>query len=277
MIPSAPVATAPITLGAAVLLGLLMHWWPRLDVPWRRRLSVATNVAGLAFLVAAMRAEGSRESAITSVLILGPAYHTATSSASASLYYYVLTALCLTLGFAGLAFGESLSALLARRYLLSAVLVGWLLTVARFLLEKSAAPPALAQAVGVTLMAPIAGAFLATCLRDAGKGRRALARELVAYAFLVRAFVAAVGVAATRLGAGTHYDVSNLTSVALAFGGGAYTFVPGSWRQVFWMTLLPQLVAWPAYTVLVGLVAGALVLRFTRPTEKRRTPTASWA
>ena len=113
MIPSAPVATAPISLAVALLLGLLMHWWPRLSGPWRRRLSIATSAAGLAFLVAAMRAEGLRESAVTSVVILGPSYHTATASASASLYYYVLTAVCLALGFAGLAFGEGLSALLA--------------------------------------------------------------------------------------------------------------------------------------------------------------------
>jgi hypothetical protein len=277
MIPSAPVATAPITLAVAVLLGLLMHWWPRLGAPWRWRLSILTNVGGLACLVAAVRAEGLRESAITSVLILGPAYHTATASASASLYYYVLTAVCLLLGFAGLAFGESLSSLLERRFLASAVLVAWLLTVSRFLLEKSAAPAWLAQAVGVTLVAPVAGAYLAVCLRDAGLGRRALLLYLLAYAFLVRGFVALLGAAATRLGTGTHYDVSNLTSVRLALTGATYSFVPGSWEQILWVTILPQLVAWPLYTVLVGLAAGEIVLRFTRPVERRRSPSASWA
>jgi len=277
MIPSAPVTTLPLTVALAILLGLLMHWWPRLPAPWRRRISIATNVGGLAFLVAAVRAEGLRETAITSVLILGPAYHTATTSASASLYYYVLTVLCLVLGFAGLAFGESLSGLLERRHLMSAVLVAWLLTVVRFLLEKSAAPAWLAQAVGVTLIAPVAGAYLAACVRDAGLGRRELFRELVAYAFLVRGFVALTGVATTRIGAGTHYDVSNLTSVSLAVTGGTYSFVPGSWEQIFWMTLLPQLVAWPAYTILVGLAVGGLVLRFKRPSAKRRSPSASWA
>jgi len=271
------VATALLTLAVAVLLGLLMHWWPRLSGSRRRRLSVATNVAGLAFLVAAMRAEGLRESAITSVLILGPAYHTATASASASLYYYVLTAVCLALGFAGLAFGESLAALLERRYLLTAVLVAWLLTVARFLLEKSAAPAWLAQAVGVTLIAPVAGAYLGACARDAGMGWRELVRDVVAYAFVVRGFVALVGTVATRLATGTHYDVSSLTSVSLALGGGTYSFTPGSWRQVFWLTLLPQLVALPIYTVLVGLAAGGLVLRFTPPAQKRRSPTTTWA
>lgn len=269
-------ATAPVSIGLAVLLGLLMHWWPRLGVTWRWRLSILTNAAGLAALVAATRAEGSREAATTSVVILG-SYHTATASASASLYYYVLTALCLTLGFAGLAFGESLSALLRRRYLLGTVLVGWLLTIARFLLEKSAAPAALSQAVGVTLIAPIAGAYLGVCVRDAGLGRRELARALVAYAFLVRGFVALVGIAATRLATGTHYDVSGMTSVELALTGGSYAFVPAGWPQLFWLTLVPQLVAWPAYTVAVGLAAGWLVLRYTRPTEKGRTVTAGWA
>jgi hypothetical protein len=275
MIPSAPVATAPITIVVAVLLGLVMHWWPRLRPARRRRLSVATNVAGLAFLVAAMRAEGLRESAITSVLILGPAYHTATASASASVYYYVLTAICLALGFAGLAFGEGLAEFLERRYLLGAVVIAWLLTVARFLLEKSAAPAWLSQAVGVTLVAPVAGAYLAACVRDAGLGWRALVRDLLAYAFLVRAFVALVGAVATRLGTGTHYDISSLTSVGLTFG--SFSFVAGSWRQIFWLTLLPQLVALPVYTVLVGLAAGTLVLRFTPPAEKRRAATTTWA
>jgi hypothetical protein len=277
MIPSAPVATAPISLVVAVLLGLLMHWWPRLSGPWRRRLSITTNAAGLAFLVAAMQAEGLRESAVTSVLILGPAYHTATASASASLYYYVLTAVCLALGFAGLAFGESLPGLLRRHFLVTAVLVAWLLTVSRFLLEKSAAPAWLAQAVGVTLLAPIAGPYLATCLREAGLGRRELLRHLVAYAFLVRGFVALVSIAATRLVTGTHYDVSSLTSVRIALTGATYSFEPESWGQALWMTLVPQLVAWPLYTVIVGLATGVLYLRLTGPAEKRRSPTASWA
>ena len=90
-----------------------MHWWPRLPAAWRLRLSVATSAAGIGFLVAAVQAEGLRESALTSVVLVGPATLTATASASASLYYYVLTAVCLLLGFAGLAFGETLSRWLA--------------------------------------------------------------------------------------------------------------------------------------------------------------------
>ena len=242
-------------------LGVLLHWWPRLGAAARRRVSMATNLAGLAFLIAAIRAEGLRESAISSVFIVGPAYRTATASASASLYYYVLTAACLLLGFAGLAVGEPLARWLAPRFLMSSVAVAWLVTVVRFLLEKSAAPAGLAQSIGVTWMAPVAGAYLALCLRELRPGWRPLLRTRAAYAFLVRAFVALLGVVATQRGLGSHYDVSGLTSVPLALTHATFELVPGSARQLFWLTLLPQLVAWPALTVLAGLVGSIVTLR----------------
>jgi hypothetical protein len=211
-----------------------------------------------------MRAEGLRETAITSVLILGPAYHTATASASASLYYYVLTAFCLLLGFAGLAFGEMLSRWLSPRLLASSVAVAWLVTAVRFLLEKSAAPEPLVQAMGVTWFAPVAGAYFATGLGPGRPGLRPLVRALLAYAFLVRGLVAAVGIVATRLGLGTHYDVSALTSVPVALTGSVYAFAPGGWGQVFWLVLVPQLVVWPVFTVATGLLGGAV----TKPARR---------
>jgi len=85
-----------------------MHWWPRLSASHRRRLSLATSLAGLGFLVAALRSEGLRESALTSLVLVGPATLTARASAAASLYYYVLTGVCLLLGFTGLIFSDPL-------------------------------------------------------------------------------------------------------------------------------------------------------------------------
>jgi hypothetical protein len=253
------VVTFVLNASLAWALAALMHWWPRLSGVWRRRISILTGAAGLAFLVAAIESEGVRESATTAaVVVVGPASVTARSSASASLYYYVLTAVCLLLGFAGLAFGDRLSRWLSRRWLLSATAVAYLVTAVRFLLEKSAAPLPLVQSVGVTWMAPVAGALVAVCLRDEGRGRAALLRWLVAYALLVRGFVAAVAVTATRLRLGSHYDISPLTEVRVALTGHVYAFDPGSWAQIFWLTLLPQLVAWPVFTVAVGFIAGLL-------------------
>ena len=265
MIPCAPVPTLPLTIALAWALAVLMHWWPRLPAAWRLRVSVATSAAGIGFLVAAVQAEGLRESALTSVVLVGPATLTATASASASLYYYVLTAACLLLGFAGLALGEPLSRWLSPRWLVTSVAVAWGVTVVRFLLEKSAAPALLVQALGVTWLAPVAGAYFAASLLPARPGWKPLLRGLLAYAFLVRGFVAAVGIAATRFGLGSHYDVSAVTMVPVALTGEVYGFAPGSWRQAFWLTLVPQLVVWPVFTVLAGVLGAKIVGWLSRP------------
>ena len=261
-----------LTVALALALAVPMHWWPRLPATQRRRLSIATSLAGLGFLVAALRSEGLRESALTSLVLVGPATLTARASASASLYYYVLTGFCLLLGFAGLIFSDPLAHWLKPRPLLSSVAVAWLVTIARLLLEKSAAPALLVEAVGVTWLAPVAGVYLATMLRAERGGPTALLQELLRYAYLVRGFVALVGVAATRLGAGTHYDVSPLTEVAVAFSAGSWVFAPGSWEQLFWLTLLPQLVIWPAFTVFSGMAAGAVGLLLTPASDPAPAP-----
>ena len=187
MIPFARVTTLLLTIALALAIAVPMHWWPRLSAGRRRRLTIATSLAGLGFLVAALRTEGLRESALTSLVLVGPATLTARASASASLYYYVLTAFCLGLGFTGLIFSDSAARWLKPRPLLTSVAVAWLVTVARFLLEKSAAPSLLIEAAGVTWLAPIAGAYLALALRP--ERATALVPVLARYAFLVRGLV----------------------------------------------------------------------------------------
>jgi hypothetical protein len=271
MIPSAPVADLALSLIACWLLGILLHWWPRLRASARRRLAVSACFAGVAFLLAAIRAEGLRESAITSMVIVGPASHTETAAASASLHYYVLSGACLLLGFVDLAAGDALSRWLAPRFLASSVAVAWLVTLVRFLLERSAAPPLLSRAVGVTGMAPVAGAYIATCLHAAKPGWRPLLRTLAGYGLLARTFVALVGTLATMRALGTHYDVSALTVVPLPLVGGSRTFLPGGIAQVFWLTLLPQLLLWPLITVAAG-AAGALPARALLRRQLSRLP-----
>jgi hypothetical protein len=269
------VATLVFTALMAWLLGALMHWWPLLGAAARRRVAFAANAAGLGFLLAALRVEGQREALISSVVIVGQTQHTGTTLASASLIYYVLTAACLGLGFAGLVFGDRLSRWLAPRFLLNAVSVAWLLTVVRFLLEKSAAPASLVQAVGVTWMAPVVGAYFARSLAGEPAFWSRLVRALVAYALLVRGFVAAVGVAATVQRLGSHYDVSGVTALRLAVGDGLLEFAAGSPAQIFWLTLVPQLLVWPGLTVCGGLAGAALALLVLR--RELRAPRRPWA
>jgi len=268
------VATFSLTVALSWALGILVHWWPQLPAVWRRWLSVAASAAGIAFLVAGTAAEGLRETETTSMVVLGPAYVTATASASASLHYYVLTTVCLLLGFAGLVFGEPLSRWLSQHWILSAVAVAWLITVIRFLLERTASPPLLTQVVGVTWMAPVAGAWFANRLHDEGRALPSALRPLVAYAFLVRGFVVLVGVVATRLQLGTHYDVSSLVQVTLGLAGGVVTFQSGSWPQIFWLTVVPQLLVWPTFTVVAGLAGGAVVWPWLGRRAPLRRPAA---
>jgi hypothetical protein len=268
------VANLVLTIALSWALGGLMHFWPLLPDRWRRILSIATSAAGLAFLLAGTAAEGQRETETTSLVVLGPAYLTGTASASASLHYYVLTAVCLLLGFAGLAFGAPLARWLRRHWVLSAVAVAWLVTVIRFLLEKGAAPALLTQAVGITSMAPVAGAFFAVSLREEGRPLRDLVRPLVAYAYLVRGFVALAAVLATRFGLGTHYDLSPLVRVTLGLTGTEHVFAGGSWSQILWLSLLPQLLVWPAYTLAAGLAGGALAWRWSPGKSRRRVAAA---
>ncbi len=267
-------ATLVLTIALSWALGGLMHFWPHFPAPWRRTASIASSAAGLGFLLAGLAAEGLRETETTALVVLGPSYLTGTSSASASLHYYVLTAVCLLLGFTGLVFGGPMSRWLSRHWLVSAVSVAWLVTVIRFLLERSAAPALLIQAVGVTWMAPVAGAFFAVCLRATGRPLKDLIGPLVAYAFLVRAFVALVGILATRLHLGTHYDVSSLVNVTLGLTGTEHSFESGGWSQIFWLSLLPQLAILPLFTVVSGLVGSALVWRWSPGPAPRRTGAA---
>jgi len=64
--------------------------------------------------------------------------------------------------------------------------------------RESAAPSLLVHAVGVTWLAPVAGAYLAAGLLPARPAWKPLLRALLVYAFLVRGFVAGVGLVATR-------------------------------------------------------------------------------
>ena len=181
-------------------------------------------------------------------MLVGPATATAHASATASLYYYVLTAVCLLLGFTGLIASDTLARWLRPRPLLSSVAVAWLVTLVRALLEKSAAPTLLVDAVGVTGSRRSREPTWRWRSSRAAPGPPRSLPDLLRYAYLVRCVVAVVGITATRLGAGTHYDVSPLTQVAVAFSDRAWSFQPGSWSQLLWLTLLPQLVVWPAFT-----------------------------
>lgn len=254
-VPPALERLATFAIVSAVAAAML--WWGHLPGIWRRGLAVLTSGLGVLFLVSALQAEGRREAATTAVVILGPAYVTEQASASASLRYYVMTAVCLLLGTAGLAVSDETARRLGSRWMITAIVLGWLVTAARFALEKAAAPASWTWPMGVTWLPPIVGAYFALNAKKEGRGLRTVAGSLLAYGFAVRAAVALLTVVATTLRLGSHYDISNLVLVKNPMSGHWHEFVSGSFEQLFFLSLLPQLVFWPAYTVAAGM-AGAL-------------------
>jgi hypothetical protein len=91
---------------------------------------------------------------------------------------------------------------------------------------------------------------------------RTVARSLLGYGLAVRGFVALLMVVATTLRLGSHYDISALGYVKNPMSGRWYEFAAGSFDQLFLLGLLPQLVFWPVYTVMAGMIGAlaALVL-----------------
>jgi hypothetical protein len=239
-------------------LGSALLWWPRLSGAWRRKLAVLSSTAGLLCLILAMNTEGLRESPTMAVFLVGAPYVTERASASASLPYYVLTAICLLLGVAGLGVGDELAGRLSRRWLATAVGLSVGVTALRFLLEKAAAPWSWTHAVGVTGLAPVVGAYFAVCLRSEAKGLRQLLGALLVYGVLVRGAIAALMVVATTRRLGSHYDISSITIVQNPFTERLYTFEPGSLAQIVDVGLIPQLLIWPLYTLLAGLLGAGI-------------------
>jgi hypothetical protein len=256
------------------LLAAAVLWWGRLPGSWRRGVALFASGGGLVALIVAVGSEGVREASTLGFLIAVP-YVSEQASASASLPYYLLTGIGLSLGTLGLALRDDVAARLARHWFVSAVALSVLVTALRFALEKAAAPRAWSWAVGVTWLAPLVGAFFAVNLKDR-RSFRALAGALLAYGLLVRGCVAALMVAATKHGLGSHYDVSSLVSVRHPMTGRIHEFVPGSLEQMLAIAIVPQLVFWPVFTVLAGLLGAGIAWLLMRPavSPPARTPAA---
>lgn len=262
--------TLASSVGATTLAALLL-FWSSLPPRWRRAAALLASVAGLASLVIALNSEGLRETPSTAVFLLGTPYVTSQAEASAGLPYYVLTGLFLMLGTLGLALGERGAEVLAGRPMTAAVGVSLLVLFVRFLLEKAAAPEPLAHLFGVVWLTPMVGAFFwfrQPLPRRVGY----VAGRLFLYGLAVRGAATAIYLAATLLRLGSHYDISSLTNVRTPWGT-SYQFVSGSLSQIATLVLVPQLVIWPVYTVVSGLIGVAVATVLSASWERATSTT----
>jgi hypothetical protein len=264
------VLVAPLIFAAVALF----LWWGALPAQWRRTLALASSAAGLALLMVALNTEGYREAPTLTQFMLSGRYVTGYSSASASLPYYVLTAVCLLLGTFGLVTPDTVAGKLEKHWLASAVLLSLGVTALRFSLEKVAAPASWSHAVGITWMPPVVGAWFAHRAWAEGRPFRAVLRALVAYAFAVRLAVVGLMVLASRKRWGSHYDLSGWTRVRSPFADEVITFAPGSLDQIVYLGVFPQLTFNVCITIAVGLL-GAGAYRMARRAWEARHPVAA--
>lgn len=243
-----------MSLVAASLLA-----WSQLPGRWRRVLALLLSALGLTFLIVAVNTEGLHESNTTAVFLMGTPYLTQQASALASLPYYVLTGICLLLGTLALAAGDDVAHALAKHWIATAIGLGIIVSMARFALEKAAAGAGITTVFGVTWLAPVVGAYFHYMLKEEPNRWGALLRSLGAYGLLSRVFVVGLYCAATTLHLGTHYDISSVSLVRSPWGH-VFRFEPGGLEEIVYLVLVPQVLVWPTYTVLAGLL-GAVVLQ----------------
>jgi hypothetical protein len=247
--------------------------WGRLPGSRRRAIALVTSALGLVMLMVALSAQGRREAMTTGQFLIGSEYVTGHVSASASLRYYVITAVCLLLGTAGLALPDHAARRLDRHIVAVAIALSLLVTGLRFALEKVAAPETWAYAVGIIWLGPVVGAVFFLRAREEGKGWRAILGPLLAYAVASRGAVALLIVVATALGLGSHYDLSAVKH--LRAWGHDYWFQPSSLPQILYLGVIPQVTFWVAYTVLTGLAGAAVVAVLLRIRPGQRAEVAT--
>ena len=262
------VIAAPLFWGAAAML----LCWGRLPGESRRALALVSSAVGLIMLMLALNTEGQREAPTTAEFLLSGRYVTGHVSASASLPYYVITGVCLLLGTAGLVVPDHQARRLDGHWFMAAVALSLGVTALRFALEKVAAPTSWTNAVGVTWLGPIVGAYFLVHLRERGKGFGVLALRLLAYAVIVRLAVTLLMVAATMNRLGSHYDLSGFTRLRIPVSGAIRHFAPGSWEQIAFLGAVPQLTFYVAHTVAMGMIgAGAFAMAMAAKKQPRPT------
>jgi hypothetical protein len=262
-------------VGAFLLVAATLLWYAWMPPRVRRGLALVASVAGLVFLMMALSTAGRREAETTGSFVLGSTYVSGHASASASLPYYVITAVCLLMGTVGLALPDAFTSRMCAHPVSCAVGVSALATVVRFALEKAAAPKEWTWAVGVTWLAPLVGAFLAVRFRQQGRSLKSLAVALLVYGLATRAWVGLTYIVATTGRLGSHYDLSSAwIQLRDPLTGAARVFDPGSISQMLFVVVVPQVLVWPIYTLVAGLVGAAAVALVTIARRPRRLDVA---
>ncbi len=123
----------------------------------------------------------------------------------------------------------------------------------RIYLEKLGVPRDLALSFGIIWLVVPVPVYLGWHAARAGSQRKFWG-WLVVYTFGIRVLVVAVMLAATHFKLGTHFDNSSVTCYTIF--GQAFEVEARSSAQYARLILFPQMVLWPAVTLVAGLLLG---------------------
>ena len=242
----------PIELMLNVVAWSLLAWivlcWQRLPGRFRTWTSTTLLLAGLAALGVAPFLAGSYSVNVT-LFIAGHVHHVETIERSfgalAAGIGIVLLGLLPLSRLAGRTPGKGPLAAVVKLTLAVLVL--------RIYLEKLGVPRGLALSFGIIWLVVPVPIYLGWHAARAGS-QRAFWGWLVVYTFGIRVLVVAVMLAATHFQLGTHFDNSSVTSYTI-FGQG-FEVEARSAAQYARLILFPQMILWPAVTLVAGVLLG---------------------
>ena len=254
---SASLPFLPVTLLVLVLLLLA----PQFGEVGRRRLVALFGLGAVALIVfATQHASAKNTVAVVNPFPIGDDMKSTPvlveTVTAAGWQWPVVAAVFLALVALG-QFGALRMAPRAPSPVVHCVFVATALAVLRLLLEKNAAPQALAWAVGGSIGLPILVGFAGFYAGRRAQGFASFALSLLLLAVVQRAILTGIAWFATMRRWGTHLDVNAVTRLHTPIGG-VRTFGDDPVGKWIWAILVPQMVLWVAVTVGLGLVVGTV-------------------
>lgn len=219
----------------------------------QRILIAVLTILGIASCLVALRAEGDRTAEIRSLLYRHH-YVVAHATAPANLLPLLVGAALFVAAAAGL---FSRSTTQGARPLGFVFGLAALMTVLRFGVDRAAASETFAHAFGILWMAPAIG--LNSTLLMSGVSRLGW---LVEAAFVSRIPPIVATVIATHYDLGTHYSLVAIQRIEVPLLDGRFPCTPLDATQWILAIAIPQLLLWPALTVIVAAATARIARAF---------------
>ena len=253
-----------IGFGLWSLIAWIVLRWNDLSVTLRSRISTVLVLVGLVCIGIAPLVDGGYARQVI-LFIGGPnPYQVETVERSFTVLFLGIGAALVAL-YVLARWGHRLpwESLVGQAIKLSLVII-----VFRIYFEKLGVPPNVAMLIGVIWLIVPLSVFFGLEAAKAGSQRK-FWTWLVGYAWGIRVWILALMLLATYFHLGTHFDNSSVTSYTVF--GEVEEVETGSWDQYRNLIVFPQMLLWPAVTIVAGFVLGWPTYFITSRRRRART------